>query len=63
MTGAELEALLAGIRKSWENAAKRKAARQRWWELKETARLRRWLAGTGGGKRGRKTRSRKGTAD
>lgn len=63
MTGAEQEALLAGIRKSWENAAKRKAARQRWWELKEAARLRRWLAGTGGGKRGRKTRSRKGTAD
>ena len=63
MTMTEQEALLARIRKSWAAAEKRKAERQRWWELKEAAKMRRWMAGTGGGKRGRKTRSRKGTAD
>lgn len=54
MTGAEQEAVLAGIRRSWEQAARRKAARQRSREKKEAARLRRWVAGTGGGKHGKK---------
>lgn len=56
MTGAEQEAVLAGIRRSWAQAARRKAARQRSREKKEAARLRRWVAGTGGGKHGKKPR-------
>lgn len=42
MTGAEQEAVLAGIRKSWEAVKKRQAARQKWWERREAIRLRRW---------------------
>lgn len=53
MTGAEQEALLVRIRKSWEMAAKRKASRQRWWELKQATRLRRWVAGTRGRRHGK----------
>lgn len=54
MTGAEQEALMARIRKSWEMAAKRKACRKRWWEQKQADKLRRMVAGTRGGRHGKK---------
>lgn len=54
MTGAEQEAVLAGIRKSWEAVKKRQAARQKWWERREAIRLRRWAKAQKGANRGAK---------
>ena len=51
MTGAEQEAVLAGIRKSWEAVKKRQAARQKWWVRREAIRLRRWAKAQKGANR------------